>query len=252
MDASLRFTVTGTERVYYNYHINSNHMHSGRFFPALASLNVMLAFLTPSVHGFVVDNLAIAPSEMVDISVAGFYTGEAYAGINKLLLAGVPADGFCIDPFHFSVSSSPGYEFHSLAEAPKPPGPMGDAKAEEISKLWGMVYSPDMTADRAAGLQVAIWEIVAGNDFSISGNDFGADLMLQDLNTYSGPEAQLIAVSGPAQDYVVSQPVPETGSTIALLALAVVALGCIHRFGRRKDNGSLCGAGCSDAHDVAG
>ncbi len=182
-------------------------------------------------HAFVVEDTGISPGEVVNISVSGFYTGQADVGIINLVVNGVSEKGFCIDPFHFSVGSSPGYEFRSLADASKPPGPMGAAKAEEISKLWSMVYSPEMTAEHAAGFQVAIWEIVGGDNFSVSGNDYGAGVMLQNLETYSGAGAQLIALSGPGQDYVTPLPMPDAGSALTLFALAALGLAWIHRFG---------------------
>jgi hypothetical protein len=80
------------------------------------------------------------------------------------------------------------------------------SEAIEISDLWAMFYNPGMKENKAAGLQLAIWEIVGGDDFSVIGKDYGASLMLAALRTYSGPGARLIALTGPGQDYVVLTP----------------------------------------------
>ena len=93
---------------------------------------------------------------------------------------------------------------------------MNSTQASEISDLWAMHYSPTMSANNAAGLQIAIWEILGGNKFSVLGNDYGAGAMLAQLNSFTGKGARLIAVSGPGQDYVVAG-VPDTGSTLSFL-----------------------------------
>jgi hypothetical protein len=77
----------------------------------------------------------------------------------------------------------------------------------------------------------AMWEIVGGDDFSVSGNDYGAGLMLQTLGDYSGPETQLIALSEPAQDYLTPLPMSDGWSTSILFAMAMIGLSCIHRVG---------------------
>ncbi len=182
-------------------------------------------------QGFTVQELGVSPGATASIFVTDFYTGDVTAGVLKLVVDGVAADGFCIDPFHFSLSSSAGYQFRSLADAPKLPGTMGVSKAADISKLWAMAYSPSMSSEEAAGLQIAIWETVGGERFSVSGNDYGAGILLQSLADYSGEGARLIALSGPGQDYVT--PVPEGGSTLMFLALAVAGLVSL-RLGARS------------------
>src|SRR5205823_7251577 len=72
--------------------------------------------------------------------------------------------------------------------------------------LWAIFYNPGMKENKAAGLQLAIWEIVGGDDFSVIGKDYGANLMLAALRSYSGPGAGLSALTGPGQDYVVLTP----------------------------------------------
>ncbi len=186
--------------------------------------------LLGSAQAVTVQELGVSPGETASISVAGFYTGDVSVGILKLVVDGVAADGFCIDPYHFSLSSSSEYQFRSLADAPKLPGTMGAIKAEAVSKLWAMAYSPNMSSEEAAALQLAIWETIAGDNFSVLGNDYGASFLLQRLESYSGNGANLIALSGPGQDYVT--PVPDGGSTLIFLALAAAGLVCVQLFGR--------------------
>ncbi len=121
-----------------------------------AALTFAASTSIPTAKAFTVQELGVSPGETASISVTGFYTGDVSVGIIKLVVDGVAADAFCIDPFHFSLSSSSGYQFRSLSDGPKLPGTMGPIKAEAISKLWAMAYSPDMTAEEAAGLQIAI------------------------------------------------------------------------------------------------
>lgn len=197
-----------------------------------AALTFAASTSIPTAKAFTVQELGVSPGETASISVTGFYTGDVSVGIIKLVVDGVAADAFCIDPFHFSLSSSSGYQFRSLADAPKLPGTMGPIKAESISKLWAMAYSPSMTSGEAAGLQIAIWETVAGDNFLVSGNDYGAGILLQRLEDYSGSGARLIALSGPGQDYVT--PVPEGGSTLIFLALAAAGLASVHLFSKKE------------------
>ena len=184
-------------------------------------------------RAILVQHISITPYQVVSISVSGFYTGPALAGINQLLVDGIAANGFCIDPFHFSLPSSPGFQFTSLADAPKPPGTMGAAKADQISKLWAMAYSPTMTASQAAGFQIAIWEIVGGPSFSLFGSDYGASALFASLASFTGPGANLIALTGPGQDFVIQDfrpsAVPEGGMTVTLLALGVTGIVILRR-----------------------
>ncbi len=201
--------------------------HPQKMIRVVAAL-ICAASVLRSAQAFTVQELGVSPGQTASVSITDFYTGKVSVGILKLVVDGVAADGFCIDPFHFSLSSSSGYQFRSLSDGPKLPGTMGPIKAEAISKLWAMAYSPDMTAEEAAGLQIAIWETVAPDNFSVLGNDYGAGLMLQSLENYSGDGAKLIALSGPGQDYVIP-PVPEGGSTLIFLAMAAAGLILYHR-----------------------
>ncbi|MGZ8901787.1 MAG: VPDSG-CTERM sorting domain-containing protein, partial [Limisphaerales bacterium] len=121
-----------------------------------------------------------------------------------------------------------------LADAPKAylpyfSGDMGQAKADQISKLWGMAFSPTMSANAAAAMQLAIWEIVAGDMFTItSSTDYGAAALIAQLPGYNGPKANLIALTGGGQDYVIAT-VPEAGATLVLLGLGVCGLAAFRR-----------------------
>jgi hypothetical protein len=181
------------------------------------------------------------PKETVnaDLPYLG-YNGGVYAGINTLLVKNGTSStiysGFCIDPFHFSANgpSSP-YYFVPLADAPKSPAQLNAATALDIEDLWAEYYSPTMTSPHAAGLQIAIWELVSANAvandhlpaydaFSLDGpNDYGASVDIASLASYHGPAANLIALTGPGQDYVVAS-VPDGGRTFMLLALTLSAL----------------------------
>jgi hypothetical protein len=188
------------------------------------------ASLALAIHAqaIFVEEIGVSPSEVAFIKVTNFYTGGAWAGINNLRVDGVATNGFCIDPFHFSRTSS-GYSFVPLADAPKE-HLMGTGKADEISKLWAMAYSPNMTGPQAAGLQIAIWEIVGGANFSLVGSsDYGASVLLQDVASYSGHGARLIALTGPGQDYVVQNPkaTPDSGTTLSFLVMTLLCLVCL-------------------------
>ena len=201
-------------------YVNHNHMKVHTL--PLVALVALVATALPA-RAVLVQEVAITPYKDVPISVTGFYTGNAAAGINKLLVDGVAKDGFCIDPFHFAVASSNGYQFTPLANAPKAPATMGAVKADQISRLWSMAYSASMTGSQAAAFQIAIWEIVGGSLFSISGSDYGAGALLSSLTAYTGPGANLVGLTGLGQDYVI-EVVPESGATIALLSFAVGAI----------------------------
>ena len=137
------------------------------FLTVLATMLLGLAGATSQANTFTVQELGINPGTVANISVTGFYSGGVWAGINNLIVDGAAMNGLCIDPFHFSLSSSPGYQYMPLTGAPKPPGTMNATQAGEISNLWAMAYSPTMTPEQAAGMQIAIWEIVGGNSLSV-------------------------------------------------------------------------------------
>jgi cell division septation protein DedD len=178
---------------------------------ARASLALSLAALlsastAPSIHAILVEDLGVRKGAPAHISLSTGFNGFVGAGIRKIQVDGVQMDAFCIDPFTMALRSSPGYKFVPLTKAPEAPFTLSASEATEISDLWAMFYNPGMKENKAAGLQLAIWEIVGGDDFSVIGKDYGASLMLAALRSYSGPGAGLIALTGPGQDYVVLTP----------------------------------------------
>jgi hypothetical protein len=182
-----------------------------------------------------VQDLGVSPGRTVAIEVDGFYSGQTHAGVVNLLVGGVEMDGFCIDPFHFSSSTPLQYNWVPLTQAPKPPGTMDSNQALLISALWAIAYNPAIGADAAAGLQIAIWEIIGGDDFTLlSSNDYGATALIAQATTYNGPLPNLIGLTGPGQDYVVATPasVPDGGHTVLLLGVSLIVAGFLgHRFG---------------------
>ena len=190
-----------------------------------------------------VQELQTAPFEPVRIDVTGFYSGKVHAGVIQLLVNGTPTDGFCIDPFHFGLRGLQAYQMVPLTSAPKndhltPGAHMTAGEAASISELWALAY-PLIGSDpvKAAALQIAIWEVIGGNQFSLtSAQDYGASLLLATVEApnYHGPKANLIALTGPGQDFVIADPsppkpdptpvpqaVPDHGSTITLFGLAL-------------------------------
>jgi len=116
---------------------------------------------------------------------------------------------------------------------------MTASEAETISELWALAYPLIGSNPRkAAGLQIAIWEVVGGNQFHLrSARDYGASVLLSTVRApnYNGPKANLVALTGPGQDYVIDPPgrqlVPDNGATMTLFGLALAALAL---FGRWK------------------
>jgi hypothetical protein len=201
----------------------------------LAAACLSLLCTTSEAIPVSVKDLGVDPRQTVRIDVDGFYTGYTYAGVVNLLVGGVAMDGFCIDPYHFRSSSTLLYNWVPLTQAPKPPGTMDASQAHLIAALWALAYTPTIGANAAAGLQIAIWEVIGGNDFTLlSSNDYGAAALLLQAQAYSGPLPDLIGLTGPGQDYVVAKPktVPDGGYTVLLLGTALISIGCFaHRFG---------------------
>ena len=204
-----------------------------------------------------VQQIGVSPRQIVNITTTIYptvgapyaWTGNVYAGVNQLRVgtdAGtnfVAMNGFCIDPFHFSRSSSTGYSYASLANAPKPPGgPLLPFQVTLIERLWGSYYSDALlNASTAAGLQIAIWNIVgAALGFHVNGNDYGAAgfLAVVSAANYSGPRTRLIALTGPGQDYVV-EAVPDAGTTVGLLGLAFMSVFIARGWSMRRQAAAL-------------
>jgi len=184
------------------------------------------------------------PGEAVNANIPYLgYNGGIEAGINTLLVntgqTGTTYNGFCIDPFHWTLIDQPSsaYSMVPLVDAPKAPAELNAFTTTEIEELWGKYYSPTMSSTSAAGLQIAIWELVSSNAvasdglalnqaFSLSGgSDYGASSDLASLANYNGPIPTLMALTGPGQDYVIQvQSVPDGGATLIMLALPLSVL----------------------------
>jgi hypothetical protein len=175
--------------------------------------------------------------QSVDI-LTPWYSGPMSAGIYKLLIDGVPADSFCIDPPDAPPSFPEPYDIVTLADAPDAVvGPMCAEKAEVVCKLWAMAYDPGMTVDQAVALQIAIWDTVVdldynvhGGDFQISGYDYGAQTLLAYASIYTGPMANLVGLSSTVYQDFVTQVVPVSGA----LWLGCIGLGIVARQRFRK------------------
>lgn len=163
-----------------------------------------------------------------------------YAGIVELKVNGQSQGGLCIDPFHWSSGQAlADYNYASLTDhaavQSKPGIQLNGAQATVLSRLWSTYYNEALTDNGvAAGLQVAIWELVAGSSFSLVGNspDYGAASMLATVQSgsYRATGASLVALRGPVdgQDYVVQ--VPDGGATMLLLGLSLSAFFGLSRF----------------------
>src|SRR5436305_2191662 len=181
-------------------------LNAARSSLALSLVTALGLAAASSVQAHLVEDFGVRRGAPAHISLSTGFNGFAGAGIKKIQVDGVQMDAFCIDPFTMALRSSPGYKFVPLTKAPEAPFTLSASGATEISDLWAMFYNPGMKENKAAGLQLAIWEIVGGDDFSVIGKDYGANLMLAALGSYSGPGAVLSALTGPGQDYVVLTP----------------------------------------------
>lgn len=176
-----------------------------------------------------VQEMGVGPNEIVTMTSSTLGTHAVYAGIIDLRINGIATDGFCIDPFHWSITGPQPYNTETLGAGPKPPGgAMGAATALKIEQLWFEYYSHNMSSQNAAGLQIAIWELVGGSNFQLdSAPDYGAGTMLNWLNNNpTATAANLIAVTGPGQDYVIPT-VPDGGQTMLLLGVGLAGLAAM-------------------------
>jgi hypothetical protein len=213
--------------------------------PTVVGMSLLTAISSQAIP-VTVQEVSVSPTEVVSITSSTLGTASVYAGVVNLLVDGVATPSVCIDPFHWSLSGPQPYDSEPLSTGPKPPGgPMGTAAATEIEQLWGQYFSPTMSASDAAGLQIAIWEIVGGANFTLNqANDYGAGSMLAwwSQNQATAPLANLLAVTGPGQDYVIrdsggvipnsgggGDPVPESGTTILLLGGTLCGLLAVRR-----------------------
>ena len=190
-----------------------------------------------------VQELGIGANEVVNIT-SSTLGGDVYAGVVKLSVNGTLTDSFCIDPWHWS-SGNTSYDLIPLVNDSKPPEHIDAATALQIEQLWTLYYTSSISPENAAGLQIAIWDLVAASAanslgvtanslFHVNGTDWGASEMIDTLPTNTIP-ADLAAVTSlvdgkvlDGQDYVVPG-VPDGGATLVLLGSGLLALMGIRR-----------------------
>ena len=211
---------------------------SSRLSLAVLSFVTLIGGISLRADSVIVSEVGVGANETVWISSSNLGSNlHVYAGVLKLNVDGIATNGFCIDPWHWSSGSALPYELESLADAPKSanngsPNPMGASTALKIEQLWQQYYTDDISNVIAAALQIQIWQLV---DLAVDNGTFqllsidGADsaAVLAAMAGMDGflssnpnaPAANLVAVTGQGQDYVIPK-VSDSGTTVILLGLA--------------------------------
>jgi hypothetical protein len=202
-------------------------------FIALAILSALRTQADPVV----VQEMGVGANEIINISSSNLgYNLWVYGCILNLEVDNVPTVGFCIDPWHWSGDGPMNYTSEALNQGPKYPGNMDSATALKIEQLWAEFYTPNISNSMAAGLQIAIWDLIsasvqASTDgtswFTLnSGDDYGASSLIAwvDANP-NAVAANLSAVTGPGQDYVVMTSVLPAPPTALISAPATAFSG---------------------------
>ncbi|HEX3729688.1 MAG TPA: putative Ig domain-containing protein, partial [Opitutaceae bacterium] len=182
--------------------------------PSAAGLYSSL--ITASNDGVSVQEAGVGANQVVNISSSTLGNNlNVFAGALDIGVNGTSTSGFCIDPWHSSAEDQwLAYNFESLSSGPKVADGMGSGTALQIEQLWQQYYSTSISNSAAAGLQIAIWDLVSAaigpqtggaNWFTLnSSNDYGASTMITWVDSHSAAAAaNLYAVSGNGQDYVV-------------------------------------------------
>jgi hypothetical protein len=220
---------------------------------SLAAIGLYLfATLAIKATPTTVQEVGVGANEIVNITSSTLGTATVYAGVIDLLVNGTPTAGFCIDPWHWSISGPQSYNSEPLSNGPKAaigstPNPMGVTTSTEIGQLWQNYYTPSISDTTAAALQIEIWELVDAavttGTFTLNSAPSAVLSTLATMQTWlagnhNAPAANLLAVTGPGQDYVID-PVPDRGSTLALLGVGLVGLMA---FRRKLPSRGLCPA----------
>ncbi len=169
--------------------------------------------------------------------LASAINGNYYAGWEVINVGGPNFQTMCID-IADTAQSDPNATIKSLDLAPDAwAGPMGTTAANTIKLLWGTYAAGATTEKEAAALQIAIWKTIdtAMGTYALTFTDSGtigavarADYMLTHLGSTS---ADLRAVSGIHQDFLVPVPEPTTliAGALLLLPFGASALRTIRR-----------------------
>ena len=160
----------------------------------------------------------ISPS----LTVQGMFDGINTRSVNSGVAQFDDFDAFCIDPYQV-IPANQAITFNSALTFSAPD------VAEAISRLVGGYYASDQSAQTAASIQWAIWEVVVDGTNSLSlssGNNRVFDSATAELsekylaNLNRLPQADVIFLTNSRYQDMVTV-VPEPSST-ALLGLGVV------------------------------
>lgn len=212
---------------------------------------VGLALVSGSAWATTLKEIGVINARTVTIGGTGNgYHGSVYAGLYEIAINNDANKfkTFCIDVYDFSPSTYQTYGTDLLRNAPQSVGDtgieMGLAGETAVRTLWAIGYQAALTdADKAAGLQVAIWEAVndTATGYNLSSGKFTATgstavinyatSFLNQIATYSGPLPSLFAWVNKTdtthyQDYI---GVPDGGATVALLGLAMGTMAIVRR-----------------------
>ena len=215
-------------------------------------LVVALLFAVGSASADVVGTATIAyTGNFTDgtININGVVNIQTYGGIFLLNKTAGTGDGalipngivnaFCIDLFQYTNSNPEVYVVQTVDAAPITTGigPMGTAKADALSELWGRYFSQIVgNAQKAEAFSACVWEIVnetdpnwdvtVGAGFRCTGlattMPATANGWLNSLDG-TGPMADLRALTSEChQDFICEIPEPAALSVLTLGAIATI------------------------------
>jgi hypothetical protein len=189
-------------------------------------------------HGGVAATLNLNDHAGHSTTVSGYvgeYLWTQTGGTPTLGSAGSFAT-FCVEITQdINFGGSYGYDLIPVGSAPRPSsywtpvGGMGGTDATEICQLWAAHINDVTTADTAAAFQFAVWQIIYGNELTITPyqtsqqSEFTTDIALADSwrTGLSGAGANLIALSSNytdspnpnSQDQITVSPYPTPSPT---------------------------------------
>ncbi|MGO8927534.1 MAG: VPDSG-CTERM sorting domain-containing protein [Limisphaerales bacterium] len=200
-----------------------------------------------------VNETGVSPQGVVQINDAatgGTWEG-VYAGVYQLQIIDGGStynnvSSFCIDPFDWSGSSG-SYKVGLLSGVSSLTDPHGMTSAaativNQLLNYYGSRATPGSQA--AVDLQVAIWDAIGNNAPQAEGwaglvrNSSGGTYVFSSVSptetfaeyegaaTASGPSGDYLVVTDDHQNYVL---VPDGGSTMVLLGMALTGLGVLRR-----------------------